>query len=121
MLLVTIEKFVTNFVLVNLNKLKPYKYMEFEVQKTIYWEKSVGGIQEANSDIEEDNEGCQLQKPQMKNDEDKEYITDPIVNIVFIFDLQKSNNCNSTRFGMQKSTYDMSSVSVKSIAIFIQL
>jgi len=31
MLLVTIEKFETNFVLVNLNKFKPYKYMEFEV------------------------------------------------------------------------------------------
>ncbi len=65
MLLVTIEKFETNPVLVNLNKLKPYKYMEFEVQKKeqqmpIYWEKSVGGIQEENFDIEKDNEGCQL-------------------------------------------------------------
>jgi hypothetical protein len=29
--LVTIEKFETNPVLVNVNKLKPYKYMEFEV------------------------------------------------------------------------------------------
>ncbi len=43
MLLVTIEKFETNLVLVNVNKLKPYKYMEFEVQKEeqhmlIYWE-----------------------------------------------------------------------------------
>jgi hypothetical protein len=28
MLLVTIEKFETNLVLVNMNKLKPYKYME---------------------------------------------------------------------------------------------
>ncbi len=31
MLLVTIEKFETNLVLVNVNKLKPYKYMEFEI------------------------------------------------------------------------------------------
>jgi hypothetical protein len=31
MLLVTIEKFETNHVLVNVNKLKPCKYMEFEV------------------------------------------------------------------------------------------
>jgi len=30
-LLMTIEKFETNCVLVNVNKLKPYKYMEFEV------------------------------------------------------------------------------------------
>jgi hypothetical protein len=42
-LLVTIEKFETNLVLVNVNKLKPNKYMEFEVQKQeeympIYWE-----------------------------------------------------------------------------------
>jgi hypothetical protein len=32
-LLVTIEKFETNPMLVNVNKLKAYKYMEFEVQK----------------------------------------------------------------------------------------
>ncbi len=43
MLLVTIEKFETNPMLVNVNKIKPYKYMEFEVQKKeqhmpIYWE-----------------------------------------------------------------------------------
>jgi hypothetical protein len=28
--MVTIEKFETNLMLVNVNKLKPYKYMEFE-------------------------------------------------------------------------------------------
>jgi len=33
MLLVTIEKFEVNLMLVNVNKLKPYKYMEFEYQK----------------------------------------------------------------------------------------
>jgi hypothetical protein len=31
MLLVTIEKFETNLVLVNVNKLKPYKYMESKI------------------------------------------------------------------------------------------
>jgi hypothetical protein len=31
MLLVAIEKFEINLVLVNVKKLKPYKYMEFEV------------------------------------------------------------------------------------------
>jgi hypothetical protein len=30
-LLVTIEKFEINPMLINVNKLKPYKYMEFEV------------------------------------------------------------------------------------------
>jgi hypothetical protein len=30
-LLVTIEKFETNLLLINVNKLKPYKYMESEV------------------------------------------------------------------------------------------
>jgi hypothetical protein len=33
MLLVTIEKFETNLVSVNVNKLKPYKYMESKVQE----------------------------------------------------------------------------------------
>jgi len=32
-LLVTIEKFETNHVLVNVNKLKPYKYMESKAQE----------------------------------------------------------------------------------------
>jgi hypothetical protein len=31
MLLVTIEKFEANLVVLNVNKLKPYTYMEFEV------------------------------------------------------------------------------------------
>jgi hypothetical protein len=31
MLLVTIEKFEVNLVVVNVNKFKPYTYMEFEV------------------------------------------------------------------------------------------
>jgi hypothetical protein len=49
MLLVTIEKFETNHVLVNVNKLKPYKYMEFKVHKqeqhmSVYWEHSASGI-----------------------------------------------------------------------------
>jgi len=65
MLLVTIEKFETNLVLVNVNKLKPYKYMESKVQKKeqqmlVYWVQSAGGVQEVNFDIEEDNERCEI-------------------------------------------------------------
>jgi hypothetical protein len=37
----------------------------------VYWENSVGGIEEVNSNIEEDDDKCEIQKPQMKNDEDK--------------------------------------------------
>jgi hypothetical protein len=49
MLLVIIEKFETNLVLVNVNKLKPYKYTEFEVEKQeqqmpVYWEQSASKI-----------------------------------------------------------------------------
>jgi hypothetical protein len=48
-LLVTIEKFETNTMLVNMNKLKPYKHMESkspkeEQQMLIYWEKNAGGV-----------------------------------------------------------------------------
>jgi hypothetical protein len=64
-LLVTIQKFETNRVLVNVNKFKPYKYMEFKVLKKeqrmlVYWEQSVGGILEADSNIEEDDERCAI-------------------------------------------------------------
>ncbi len=62
--------------LVNVNKLKPYKYMEFEVQKNekqmhVYWEQDAGGVHKANFDTKQDDEGCQIYKPQMKNVEDK--------------------------------------------------
>jgi hypothetical protein len=51
----------------------------------VYWENSVGGSEEVNSNIEEDDDICEIQKPQMKNDEDKKQITDPVMNIIFIF------------------------------------
>jgi hypothetical protein len=31
----------------------------------IYWEQSAGGVQAKNSDMEEENEDCEIQKPQM--------------------------------------------------------
>ncbi len=48
-LLVIIEKFEDNLVLINVNKLKPYKYMESkdwkqEQQMLMYWEQIAGGL-----------------------------------------------------------------------------
>jgi hypothetical protein len=49
MLLVIVEKFETNLVPINVNKLKPYKYMESEVHKQeqmpMYWEQSTSGLE----------------------------------------------------------------------------
>jgi hypothetical protein len=36
-----------------------------------YWEQNASGIHEANFNIEEDDDGCQIKKPHMKNDENK--------------------------------------------------
>jgi hypothetical protein len=49
MLLVTIEKFGTNPMLVKVNRVKPYKHMEFEVQKQekyvpVYWKQNTCGL-----------------------------------------------------------------------------
>ncbi len=44
----------------------------------------------------------------MKNDENKEHIINPTMNIIFIFYLQMNNNCNNARFGMQQCKDDMS-------------
>ncbi len=91
-LLVTIKKLETNPMLPNVNKLKPHKQMEFEVHKKeqqmpIYWERNESGVQEVNSKHKGDDEGCQIHKPQMMNDEDKEQITNLMMNIVFIFNM----------------------------------
>jgi hypothetical protein len=56
----------------------------------------------------------------MKNDEDKEQIIDPTVNIIFIFNLQKSNNCNNAGFGMQKSIDYMLGISTELTVVFTQ-
>jgi hypothetical protein len=45
MLLVTIEKFETNLVLVNVNKLKPYKYKESKVPKKKTTDASILGTE----------------------------------------------------------------------------
>jgi hypothetical protein len=45
MLLVTIKKFETNPMLVNVNKFKPYKYMESKVQKKRTTDANILGIQ----------------------------------------------------------------------------
>jgi hypothetical protein len=66
----------------------------------VYWEQSASGVQEVNFDTKEDNEGCEIQKPHMKNVEDKKQIIDPTVNKNFIFDLQMNNNYRSVGFGM---------------------
>ncbi len=103
MLLVTIEKFETNLVLVNVNKLKPYKYMESEVQKQeqqmpIYWEKSVGGVQVENFDTEEEDENYEIQKPQLQSIEDEKQMEDPMVNTILIFDLQMTDKSISNNY-----------------------
>jgi hypothetical protein len=67
-LLVTIEKIETNPVLVNVNKLKPYKYMESEVNKQeqqmlVYWEQSTNGLHAKDSYTKVEDKNCDIQKP----------------------------------------------------------
>ncbi len=77
-----------------------------------------------NFDTIEDDEECETHKPQMKNAKDKEQIKDPMVNTIFIFNLQRnnksmSNNCKSARFGMKTFKDDMTRVSIESTTIFV--
>ncbi len=97
--------------------------MEFEVQKQeqqmpIYWEQSASGVQANNFDMEEEDEDCEIQKPQMQNTKDEEQVEDPMVNTILIFNLQMinksvNNNYRSEGFGMQKSKDDLSWVSIE--------
>ncbi len=86
----------------------------------IYWEQSASGVQKVNLDTKEDDEGCEIWKPQMKNVKYKKHIINPVVNIVFIFYPEMNNNCKSVRFGMQRFKDDMSSISVETTVIFVQ-
>ncbi len=82
--------------LFNVNKLKPYKYMESKVQKQesqmpIYWEQSGGGLQEKDFDMEVGNEYYVSQKPQMWGNEKKKWMEDPKVKIILTSKLQMTN------------------------------
>ncbi len=64
-LLVTIEKFETNPVLVNVNKLKPHKNMESKVPKKMNKCQYIGNrmqvqFKKTNSEKKEDDEGCKI-------------------------------------------------------------
>jgi hypothetical protein len=91
-LLVTIEKFETNPMLVNVKKLKAYKYMKFEVQKqkqqmSIYWEQSACGLQAKNFDTKVEDEDYVTQKPQMQRNEEKEQMKDLEINTILSLEL----------------------------------
>ncbi len=38
----------------------------------VYWEWNVSGVQVKNSDTQEEDENCEIQKPQMQNTKDEE-------------------------------------------------
>jgi hypothetical protein len=91
-LLVTIEKFENNHVLVNVKKLKPYKHMKFEVQKQkqqmlVYWEDSACGLQVKDFDSEVEDEDYLTQKPKIQRNEKKEQMKDLEVNTILSLEL----------------------------------
>ncbi len=96
MLLVTIHKFKTSPILINVNKFKPYKYMESEAQiqeqqMPIYWEQSVSGVQAEDSNTKEEDEDCEMQKPQIQSTKDEKKLKDSMVSTILIFELHMIN------------------------------
>ncbi len=92
----------------------------------VYWEWNASGVQVKNSDTEEEDENCEIQKPQMQNTKDEEQRENLMVNIILIFDLQMTkksmnNNCKGEGFGMQRSNDDLTQVSAESTEVFAQL
>jgi hypothetical protein len=75
---------------------------------SIYWEQNVGGVHVENSDMKEEDEDYEIQKPQMQNTKYDEQMEDPTINTILIFDLQMTNksvinNYRSEGFGMHRS------------------
>jgi hypothetical protein len=54
----------------------------------------------------------------MRNDEDKKQLIDPMVNIVFISNLQMSNNGSNVGFGIEKSINEMLGILIELTTIF---
>ncbi len=62
--------------LVNVNKLKLYKYMEFEVQKQEKqmlenWEQRASALQAKDYDTKVEDENCVTKKPQIQGNEEE--------------------------------------------------
>ncbi len=73
--------------------------------------------------MEEDNENCETQNPQMQSIEDEKHMKDPTINTILIFDLQMTNksmnnNYKSEGFGIQRFEDDMLGVSAKPTEVF---
>ncbi len=85
----------------------------------VYWKQNVGGVQVENSNMEEEDEDCEIQKPQMQSTKDGEHMKDLMINTILIFDLHMtnkslSNNCKNEGFGMQRSKDDLLRVLIES-------
>ncbi len=75
--------------------------------------------------MEEEDENCEIQKPQLRHIKDEKQMKDLVVNIMLIFDLlmiKKSvnDNNNNEGFGMQRFENNLSRVLIESTKVFAQ-
>ncbi len=75
--------------------------------------------------MKEEDEDCEIQKPQIRHYEDEDQMQDLEVKKILISDLHMPNkfrnsNCKSARFGMQRFKDDMLEISTASIKVFAQ-
>ncbi len=89
----------------------------------MYKEQSASGLQVEDSDMEVENEDCDIQKPQIQSNEYEEYMKGLEVNTILILELQMtnesvSNNCKSEGSGMQRFEDYLLGLLVESIEAF---
>ncbi len=89
----------------------------------MYWEQNIGGLQVKDFDKEVEHEDYDIQKPQIRSNEDEEQMEDPNVNTILILELHMtnkfmSNNYRNEGFGMQKFEDELLRVLAKSAEVF---
>jgi hypothetical protein len=88
----------------------------------MYWEQSACGLLAKDSNMEVEDENCDIQKPKICSNEDEEHMEDPTVNTILIMELHMTNesvnnNNRNEGFGKQRSKDELSRLSTESIEV----
>jgi hypothetical protein len=89
----------------------------------VYWEQSVGGLQEEDYGTKVEDEDCVTHKPQMRGNEEEEQMEDLEIKTIMTLDLQMKNkllsdNYISEKSRIQKYKVDISMVSIESVDVY---
>ncbi len=77
--------------------------MDFKVKKQkqqmlVYWEQNTSGLQAKDSYTKVEDKDCDIQKPQIRSNENEEHVEDLMINTILIVQLHTTNEFVSSNY-----------------------